>query len=104
MLVCQLCLSLCDTTDYSLPGSSARGVLQVRILELGSHSLLQGISQPGIKPVSALQIDSLLSEPQGSSNWLKEALNVMFSESGDLIAALTLVSVACTSTALKMTD
>ena len=28
-----LCLTLCDTMDYSLPGSSVHGILQARILE-----------------------------------------------------------------------
>ena len=39
--------------DCSPPGSSVHGILQARILELGSHSLLQGIfltqgSNPGL--------------------------------------------------------
>ena len=29
----QLCLTLCDPMDYSLPGSSVHGILQARILE-----------------------------------------------------------------------
>ena len=29
----QLCLTLCDPTDRSLPGSSVHGILQARILE-----------------------------------------------------------------------
>ena len=37
----QLCLTLCDPMDCSLPGSSAHGILQARILEC--HFLLQGI-------------------------------------------------------------
>jgi len=36
----QLCQTLCDPMDSSLPGSSVRGILQTRI---GSHFLLQGI-------------------------------------------------------------
>ena len=32
-LVAQWCLTLCDPTDCSLPGSSVHGVLQARILE-----------------------------------------------------------------------
>ena len=32
-LVTQLCLSLCNPMDCSLPGSSVHGILQVRILE-----------------------------------------------------------------------
>ena len=37
------CPTLCSTMDHSPPGSSVHGVLQARILELGSHSSLQGI-------------------------------------------------------------
>ena len=33
VLVAQSCLTLCDPTDYSLPGFSAHGILQARILE-----------------------------------------------------------------------
>ena len=29
----ELCLTLCDTMDCSLPGSSVNGILQARILE-----------------------------------------------------------------------
>ena len=33
VLAAQSCLTLCDSMDYSLPGSSVRGILQARILE-----------------------------------------------------------------------
>ena len=33
LLVTQLCLTLCDPTDYSPPGSSVHGILWARILE-----------------------------------------------------------------------
>ena len=33
MLVSQLCPTLCDPMDYSLPGSSVHEILQARILE-----------------------------------------------------------------------
>ena len=33
VLVAQSCMALCDPMDYSLPGSSAHGLLQARILE-----------------------------------------------------------------------
>ena len=36
VLVAQLCLTLCNLMDYSLPGSSAHGILQVKILEWGA--------------------------------------------------------------------
>ena len=33
LLIAQSCLTLCDTMDYSPPGSSIHGILQARILE-----------------------------------------------------------------------
>ena len=33
MIVTQLCLTLCNPMEYSLPGSSGHGILQARILE-----------------------------------------------------------------------
>ena len=43
VLVAQLCLTLCDPTDCSLPGSSVCGILQARILEWVANALLQGL-------------------------------------------------------------
>ena len=34
--VAQLCLTLCDPTDCSLPGSSVHGIFQARVLEWGA--------------------------------------------------------------------
>ena len=39
----QSCQILCDPMDCNLPGSSAHGILQTRILEWACHALLQGI-------------------------------------------------------------
>ena len=44
-LVANLCPTLCDPMDCSLPGSSVHGIFQARILD-GGHFLLWGISQP----------------------------------------------------------
>ena len=43
VLVAQLCLALCDPMDSSPPGSSVHRILQARMTEVGSHSLLQGV-------------------------------------------------------------
>ena len=43
VLVAQLCPSLCDPMDCSLPGSSVHGTLQARILEWGAISFSRGI-------------------------------------------------------------
>ena len=34
--VAQLCLTLIDPMDYSLPGSSVHGIFQARVLESGA--------------------------------------------------------------------
>ena len=44
--VTQSCLTLCDPMNYSLPGSSVHGILQVRILEWVAISFCRGFSQP----------------------------------------------------------
>ena len=45
-LVAQLCLTLCNRKDYSLPGSSVHGILQARILEWVAFTFSRGSSQP----------------------------------------------------------
>ena len=47
VLVAQSCLTLCDPMDCSLPGSSARGILQARILERVAMHSSRGSSHPG---------------------------------------------------------
>ena len=42
----QLCLTLCDTMDCSLPGPSVHGILQGRILEWVAMPSSRGSSQP----------------------------------------------------------
>ena len=44
--VTQLCLTLCDPMDYSLPGSSIRGIFQARILEWVAISFSKRSFQP----------------------------------------------------------
>ena len=45
----QLCLTLCNPMDHSLPGSSVHGILQARILEWVATSP-RGLPNPGIEP------------------------------------------------------
>ena len=42
----QLCPTLCDFMDSSLPGSSVHGILQARILEWVAIAFSRGSSQP----------------------------------------------------------
>ena len=67
VLVAQLCLTVCDPMDCSLPGSSVHGILQAKNTGVGCHSHLQGdLPDPGVKPRSPLlQADSLSSKPLG---------------------------------------
>ena len=44
--VAQLCPTLCDTMDGSLPGSSIHGIFQARVLEWVATSFSRGSSQP----------------------------------------------------------
>ena len=46
----QSCLTLCDSIDCSLPGSSVHGILQARILEWVAVSSLRGLPDPRIEP------------------------------------------------------
>ena len=45
-VVTQLCPTLCDPVDCSLPGCSVHGILQARILEWVAISFSRGSSQP----------------------------------------------------------
>ena len=46
VLVSQLCLTLCNPMDCSLPGSSVHGILEIRILEWVAIPFSRGSSQP----------------------------------------------------------
>ena len=46
VLFAQLCLTLCDLMDCSLPGSSVHGILQTKILEWVAISFSRGSSWP----------------------------------------------------------
>ena len=66
VLVTQSCPTLCDSMDCSPPGSSVYGILQARILQWVAIPSPGDLPNPGVKPwSSALQLDSLPSEPPG---------------------------------------
>ena len=46
VLVAESCLTLCDSIDCRLPGSSVHGILHVRILEWVAISFSRGSIQP----------------------------------------------------------
>ena len=60
------CVRLCDSMDYSLPGSSIHGIFQVRVWEWATISFSRGSSGPGDwTKVSCIAADALPSEPLG---------------------------------------
>ena len=62
--VAQLCLTLCDPVNCSLPGSSVLGILQARILEWVAISFSRETSRPRDRiQVSPIAEDALTSEP-----------------------------------------
>ena len=73
VLVTQLCPTLSDPVDCSLPGFSACSILQARILEWVELFLSSGdLPDPGIELRSpVLQVNSLPSEPP----WKLQQLN-----------------------------
>ena len=67
LLAAQLCQTLCDPKDCSLPGLSIHGIFQARTLEWVAISFPGNLPNPGIKPRSpTLQADPLPSEPPGN--------------------------------------
>ena len=62
--VAQLCLTLCDPMDCSLPGSSVHGIFQARVLSGLPFPSPGDLPNPEIEPRSpALQTGALPSEP-----------------------------------------
>ena len=75
----QLCLTLCDPMDCSLPGSSVHGVLQARILPCVVISFSRGIfltqgSNPCLLHLLHRQASSLLTT---RATWEAKLLNTM---------------------------
>ena len=73
--VTQLCPTVWDPMDCSLPGSSVHGIFQARVLEWVAISFSRNLPNPGIEPVtpiwqpsSAWQADSLPLSHLGSWN------------------------------------
>ena len=65
MLVTELCLTLCDPMGCSPPGSSVHGIIQEEYWSGLPFFSPGDLPDPGIEPTSALQADSLLSDPPG---------------------------------------
>ena len=62
----QLCLTLCDPRDYSPPGSSVHGILQVRKLEWVAMPSSRDLPGPGIELPSPALADGFFTT---SATW-----------------------------------
>ena len=83
-LVTQLCLTLCDSMDCSLPGSSVHSDSPGKNTGMGCHAFFQGIFPiQGSNPsLPYYRWDSLLSEPPGKrklSNYAQTSAGNLFS-------------------------
>ena len=59
-------LTLCDSMDCSLPGSSVHGIFQARTLEWVAISFSRGSFNPGTEPVSSVLAGGFFTtEPSG---------------------------------------
>ena len=65
MIVTQLCLTLCNPLDCSLPGSSVHGIPQARVLECVAILFSRGSSRTRDQTQVSCIADSLPSEPPG---------------------------------------
>ena len=69
----QSCPTLCNTMDYSPPGSSVLGIFLAKILEWVAISFPEDLPNPRIKPVSpAWQVDSLPLTPEEAQYQCKD--------------------------------
>ena len=67
-LAAQSCPALCDTLDYSLPGSSVHGIFQVQYRNGLQFSPPADLPNPGMESGSpALQADPFPAEPSGEA-------------------------------------
>ena len=60
--VAQLCPTLCDPTDCSLPGSSVHGIFQALVLEWIAVSFSRGSSQPRARTRVSCIVDRRFTE------------------------------------------
>ena len=75
MLVAQSRPTLCDSMDYTLPGSSVHGVIQARVLEPVAIPFSGDLSYPEIEPgCPAFWADSLPSETPGKPQTIKVSI------------------------------
>ena len=70
--VTQLCLTLCDSIDCSLPGSSVHGIFQAIVLEWIAISFSRGFSQPRARTWVSCIVD------RGFTIWATREVSVWY--------------------------
>ena len=78
-LVIGLCLTLCDSMDYSLPGSSVFGILYASILEWVAFPFSRGPSQPRDRS-QVSRIAQGIGEPDSNPCWAAKGLLPRYSD------------------------
>ena len=97
----QLCPTLCDPIDYSLPGSSVHQILQARILEWVDMTSSKGSSQPRVKPtplmspaLSGRYFTTRAALTKYQVVWLKQQKSI-FSQFWDFLGSVSGKEPAC---------
>ena len=76
--VAQLCPTLSDPMDWSLPGSSVHGVFQARVLEWAA--IILSIQPPGFSPPASppYQYTGCITEALSSTGWITAKLPIWY--------------------------
>ena len=74
--VAQLCLTLCDSMDCSLPCSSIHGIFHAKVLEWVAISFSRGSSPPRDRTRVSCTVGRWLSEPPGKSIMVYIQVNI----------------------------
>ena len=73
--VAQLCLTLSDPMDCSLPGSSVHGIFQARELEWGAIAF--SILDASLKIFHFMDVPQFMSSSYCKTSWLFPVLSIM---------------------------
>ena len=90
--VTQLCPTLCDPMDCSLPGSSVHGIFQAIVLEWIAISFSRGSSQPRDRTQVSRIVDRRFTIwATREVKWTKEIANIFFSYSSSYLLVAFIV-------------
>ena len=81
----QLCLTLCNSMDCSLPGSCVHRILQARILEWVAMCCSRGSSWPGLEPTSFMSPALAGRFFTTSATWEAQSIPLVFNKNNENI-------------------